>query len=134
MTEKGKVAGPHCGRCGHIVGAADKFCSECGFFLREQFIDQRLLLALVHEREGRSEEARHELQRLLDAEPNHVLANHLLGTFFFHQGSLEPAIHHYEIALAGAPGFVLGYYDLGVACITMATCWRPQRPISAAWR
>jgi len=104
-----------CVRCGRVAAETDKFCAECGFFLRDAHIDQRLLLALEQERQGRSEQARHELQRLLQAEPDHVLANHLLGTFYFHQGTLELAIEHYERALQAAPSFVLGYYDLGVA-------------------
>jgi tetratricopeptide (TPR) repeat protein len=115
VTEKEENLELRCGRCGQRAPARAKFCSECGSYLREQFIEQHLLLALAHEREGRGKEARQELLNLLDADPNHVLANHLLGSFYFHEGSLEPAIHHYEISLAGAPKFVLGYYDLGLA-------------------
>jgi hypothetical protein len=68
-----------CPRCGKLGATADKFCAECGRFLRDGSIDQRLLLALVHEREGWEREARQELQHLLDAEPDHVLGNHQLG-------------------------------------------------------
>ena len=42
-----------CPRCGKLSAESDKFCAECGRFLRDASIDQRLLLALVHEREGR---------------------------------------------------------------------------------
>ena len=76
--EKVNISDHRCTRCGRIAAETDKFCAECGLFLRDAHIDQRLLLALVHEREGRSEEARHELQRLLQAEPNHVLLRHEL--------------------------------------------------------
>jgi tetratricopeptide (TPR) repeat protein len=110
MKEKAKISDDRCTRCGRVASETDKFCAECGLFLRDAHIDQRLLLALVHEREGRSEEARHELQRLLQAEPDH-----LLGNFYFHQGTMDLAIERYEKALAAAPSFVLGYYDLGVA-------------------
>jgi tetratricopeptide (TPR) repeat protein len=104
-----------CTRCGHLAGESDKFCAECGLFLRDAHVDQRLLLAMEHEREGRHREARRELERLLDNEPDHVLGNHLLGTMYFHQGTLDLAIERYQKAIAGAPRFVLCSYDLGVA-------------------
>jgi len=111
-----EVDGPsRCPRCGHKPAAADKFCAECGRFLRDASIDQRLLLALVHERDGKGRQARQELQHLLDAEPNHVLANHLLGSLFFHEGQLDLAIEHYRRAVAASATFVLAHYDLGVA-------------------
>ncbi|HET8797612.1 MAG TPA: tetratricopeptide repeat protein [Thermoanaerobaculia bacterium] len=104
-----------CTRCGRVPQPVDKFCAECGSFLRDAFIDHRLLLAMLHESLGQSREAQKELERLVDIEPDHVLANHLLGTYYFHQGMLDRAIDRYEIALRGAPEFVLGFYDLGVA-------------------
>ena len=71
---------------------------------------------LVHEKGGRAQEGTpHELERVLEEEPDNVLANHLLGTLYFHQGTLDLAIERYQKALRGAPEFVLGYYDLGVA-------------------
>src|SRR5271157_3775764 len=102
-----------CPRCGHVGSAADKFCVECGRFLRDASIDQRLLLALVHEREGREWEARQELQHLLDAEPDHVMGNHQLGNLLFHEGLLDLAIEHYRRAVTASTTFVLAYYDLG---------------------
>lgn len=104
-----------CRRCGRQASPEHKFCAECGLFLRDAFVSHRLLLALAHELEGRSGEARQELERLLDAEPEHVLANHLLGTLYFHQGTLDLAIQCYRKAVQGAPRFLLGHYDLGVA-------------------
>ena len=47
-----------CTRCGHDAGDQDKFCAECGVFLRDAHIDSRLLLALATEGEGREREAR----------------------------------------------------------------------------
>ena len=104
-----------CSRCGRVAAAQDKFCAECGMFLRDAFVDDRLLLALEHEKEGRSKEARQELQRLLEANPDNVIANHLLGTLYFHQGTLDLAIECYEKAVENAPAFTLAFYDLGVA-------------------
>ena len=89
--------------------------AECGLFLRDAHLDQRLLLALVHEREGRARETRLELERLLDPDPENALANHMLGNLYFHQGALDLAIEHYGKALETAPHFVNAYYDLGVA-------------------
>lgn len=101
-------------RCGLVAQETDKFCSECGMFLRDAFVDHRLLTALVYEREGKHREARRELERLLEAEPDHVLANHMLGTMYFHQGTLDLAIERHKKALSLAPRFVLCAYDLGV--------------------
>jgi len=53
-----------CTRCGRLAGSKDKFCAECGMFLRDAYLDHRLLFALRHEQEGRSREARHELERI----------------------------------------------------------------------
>ena len=68
-----------CSRCGHQAADTDKFCAECGLFLRDAFIDHRLLHALVPESEGRHREARRELERLVETAPDNAIANHLLG-------------------------------------------------------
>ena len=39
-----------CSRCGHEAGNTDNFCAECGAFLRDAYVDERLLLALSQER------------------------------------------------------------------------------------
>ena len=104
-----------CSRCGHEAAETDKFCAECGMFLRDAFIDQRLLHALVPETGGKHREARRELERLVESDPDNSLANHLLGSVYFHQGTLDLAIERYEKALDLAPEFVLCSYDLGVA-------------------
>ena len=95
--------------------AEDKFCAECGLFLRDAYLDHRILHALVEEKDGNSREARQQLERLLQSEPDNVLANHMLGTFYFHQGTLDLAIERYQKAIAAAPTFLLAHYDLGVA-------------------
>lgn len=41
-----------CPRCGHDAAERDKFCVECGMFLRDAFVDHRLLDAMVAEQEG----------------------------------------------------------------------------------
>jgi tetratricopeptide (TPR) repeat protein len=104
-----------CARCGREAAETDKFCAECGMFLRDAWVDRRLVSPLALESEGRHREARRELERLVESEPDHVLANHLLGTVHFHQGTLDKAIECYTHALALAPRFVLCSYDLGVA-------------------
>ena len=65
-----------CSRCGHRPEETDKFCVECGMFLRDSHVDERVMLALAHEREGRHQEARWELRRLLEFEPNNVLVSY----------------------------------------------------------
>jgi hypothetical protein len=52
-----------CTRCGREAVESD--CAECGIFLRDAFIDHRLLHALVPERDGKHREARRELERLM---------------------------------------------------------------------
>ena len=103
-----------CLRCGREAADTDKFCAECGMFLRDAYIDHRLLHALWYEREGRSRDARRELERLLEGEPDHVLANHLLGTMYFHQGTLDLAIERYKAPSSGA-GLRPLHVRLGVA-------------------
>ena len=78
-----------CTRCGHETADSHKFCPECGNFLREAFSDHRLLHARITETAGRHKDARRELEQLVEAEPDHVLANHLLGTMYYHQGTLD---------------------------------------------
>ena len=104
-----------CSRCGREAGDHDKFCAECGMFLRDAFVDQRLLAPLLLETEGKSGEARRELERLVEMQPGNALAHHLLGTVYFHQGTLNRAIESYRKALELAPRFLLCWYDLGVA-------------------
>ncbi|MGB6337602.1 MAG: zinc-ribbon domain-containing protein, partial [Thermoanaerobaculia bacterium] len=48
-----------CTRCGHQAADTDKFCAECGLFLRDAFIDHRVLHALVSASQGKQREARH---------------------------------------------------------------------------
>jgi tetratricopeptide (TPR) repeat protein len=91
------------------------FCAECGMFLRDAWVEQRLLAPLLLESEGRTQEARRELERLAEMQPKNALAQHLLGTVFFHQGTLNRAIDCYRRALDLAPRFLLCWYDLGVA-------------------
>ncbi len=77
--------------------------------------DDQVLHALNLERDGRSRDAQYELERLLDSQPHHVVANHILGTLYFHEGMLDRAIECYTLAVQIAPDFVLAFYDLGVA-------------------
>ncbi len=39
-----------CTRCGREAAETDKFCAECGMFLRDAWVDQRLLLAAARSR------------------------------------------------------------------------------------
>ena len=91
------VSGNRCGRCGRVVEARDKFCAECGLFLRDKDIDQRLLLALAAQQHGRADEARQELERLLDSEPDHALANHLLGRYLLDEAPGRARILHQKV-------------------------------------
>ena len=104
-----------CKRCGYQPSEEDNFCAECGHLLKDPHVDQRILLALAAVRDGRQKEARQELVRLLEGDENNSLANHLLGTLYFKQGTLDLAIECYQKALDTSPEFILGAYDLGVA-------------------
>ena len=52
-----------CTRCGHEATESDKFCAECGVFLRDAWVDHRLLLALTYDQRGDHRSARRELER-----------------------------------------------------------------------
>ena len=104
-----------CPRCGQEAADTHKFCAECGMFLRDAFIDHRVLHALGLETEGSHRDARRELERLVESDSENALAQHLLGTVYFHQGTLDLAIDRYRRALELAPRFVVCSYDLGVA-------------------
>ncbi|MFA6958048.1 MAG: tetratricopeptide repeat protein [Thermoanaerobaculia bacterium] len=114
-TEIRTAPATRCERCGHLPATTDKFCAECGNFLRDAWLDHRLLLAMAHQQEGRVRESQQELERLIAADPDNVPANHELGTFYFHLGMLERAIECYGKATRLAPRFILAHYDLGVA-------------------
>lgn len=122
-----------CSRCGRPAEEQDKFCAECGLFLRDAYLDHRLLLALVEEKDGHSREARQQLEHLLQADPNHVLANHMLGTFYFHQGTIDLAIERYQKAVAAAPTFVWHITIWALRGITVAICRKPSVPFVVAW-
>ena len=47
-----------CARCGHEANETDKFCAECGVFLREAQTERRILLALAEEQRGDHRAAR----------------------------------------------------------------------------
>jgi len=104
-----------CTRCGREAADQDKFCAECGMFLRDAFPDQRFQLALTLETEGKPQDARRELERLVELHPAAALPWHCLGTMHFHQGTLNRAIDCYRRSLELAPRFLLCWYDLGVA-------------------
>ena len=92
-----------CTRCGREAAESDKYCAECGMFLRDAFVDRRLLAPLVLQTEGKHREARRELERLVAMEPENALANHLLGSVHFHQGTLDQAIECYQRAIRAGP-------------------------------
>jgi len=103
-----------CTRCGREAAESDKFCAECGMFLRDAWAEQRLLAPMLLESEGKHQDARRELERLVQTQPS-ALAWHCLGTVHMHQGTLNRAIECYRKALDLAPRFLLCWYDLGVA-------------------
>jgi len=84
MRSEKNLALERCPKCGASCASHYKFCAECGMFLRDTFVDPRLLLAMTYEAEGRNDDARQELERVLQSAPDHVLANYLLGSLYFH--------------------------------------------------
>ena len=47
-----------CTRCGHVAAESDKYCAECGMFLRDAYVDHRLLHAMAQEVEGKYRDSR----------------------------------------------------------------------------
>jgi tetratricopeptide (TPR) repeat protein len=115
MSNAKLVSIERCPRCNASCAPNHRFCAECGVQLCDNLLERRLLAAMAYEREGRNNEARQELERILECDPAHAIANHLLGTLYFHEGVLEFATHYYNQAIAAAPRFILAHYDLGVA-------------------
>ncbi|MEW6132893.1 MAG: FkbM family methyltransferase [Pseudomonadota bacterium] len=64
-------------------------------------------------REGRQEEARTLLERILVAQPDHPEANNLLGAYLLSTGDTAGARAHFERALAVRPAFPAAHNNLG---------------------
>ena len=114
MTESGSGDHLRCPRCGHLAAEGDKFCAECGMFLRDAFVDQRLLLAMVHEKEAAA--------RMHGASSSGFWrSSRIMFSPIISWGSCTstrgPSSSRSSVtkALSAAPEFVLGHYDLGVA-------------------
>ena len=74
MTNPHQAPGlSRCQRCGYDFQPQDNFCAQCGAFLRDPWVDHRLLLALTLERDVR------ELSRLRQGHMLRALLDRLAG-------------------------------------------------------
>jgi len=105
-----------CSQCGYETSRDLSFCGRCGNLLVDAQSGTRIAMAHELERQGRVEEAKEVLHRLLAIEPHRAAARRHLGTIYGHQGKLGLAIAELEAAVDIEPGFVDAWYDLGVAC------------------
>ncbi len=103
-----------CGRCNTEVKKEHKFCHDCGNYLGENAIKQRLLAALEHESHGQIEQAINEYRAVLEIDPNNVIARKLLGACYFGQGMIDWAIEQYRKTTEIDPRYADAYYGLGV--------------------
>ena len=78
-------------------------------------LQARLQLALEHHRFGRLSEAEGAYRQILDIEPGHADALHLLGVSFRQRGNIEAAVDFIEKAISASPSEPIYYNSLGCA-------------------
>lgn len=71
-------------------------------------------LAIIYQRDGRTDEARSALDQALAIDPSHPAANNQLGILLREQGDFEGAEAAYRRAIDADPGYALADYNLGV--------------------
>jgi len=71
-------------------------------------------LAIIYERDGRSEEARDALDQALIVDPGHATAHNQLGILLRKQGQFAEAEQAYLRAIESDPDYTLAYHNLGV--------------------
>ena len=76
---------------------------------------QTLALAVEHHQSGRLRVAEEIYRQILQSEPNHADAIHLLGVLAHQQGNLDEAVVRYRRAVDLNPGFAAAHGNLGVA-------------------
>ena len=75
-----------------------KFIDEC-FKINESFINGYISLAIILERQGKFEEAIHNLKKVINVEKNNVIALRNLGAIYSHIGKLDQATIYLEKAI-----------------------------------
>lgn len=75
--------------------------------------DERLDLAIAHHQAGRLQQAEEGYRQILQLDPRHADALHLLGMVLHQLGSHEPAIEMMNRALALQPETIVFYTNLG---------------------
>ena len=78
-------------------------------------IPQALALAFQHHQKGNLPQAEQLYGQILQADPGHVDALHLLGVIAHHNGRLEAAMDHFTRALTIKPDFAEAYSNMGIA-------------------
>ena len=68
---------------------------------------------MAHHREGRFEQAEILFQQILDTDPDHIDALHLMGVIAHQLGNIEAAQTHIAKALALRPNFAEALGSLG---------------------
>ena len=76
-------------------------------------------MALQHHSSGRISEAKKLYQRVLNSNPNHIDALHLIGVAFHQEGLNEEAVLHIRNAITQKPDFAEAHCNLGAALIAL---------------
>jgi len=79
-----------------------------------QFPGAFVNLAILYERDGRTEESLAALEQALAIDPEHAAANHRLGMVLRKLGRFEEAEQAYLRALAREPNYALAHRNLGI--------------------
>lgn len=77
------------------------------------FIPGALQTAIQHHQSGRLPQAQLIYQQILQAEPNHADALHLLGLVYHHQGNSAAAVELIQSAISARPTEAMYYFNLG---------------------
>jgi tetratricopeptide (TPR) repeat protein len=75
---------------------------------------ERYSLARMHEKQGRTDKAVEEYQRILSQSPGFPDARNNIALIYIKQGKLEQAVEQYQLALRYNPAWVKGYNNLAV--------------------
>ncbi|MDA1089531.1 MAG: tetratricopeptide repeat protein [Proteobacteria bacterium] len=76
-------------------------------------VNETLRLAMGHHQQGRTDKAESLYRQILDAEPNHAEANHLLGVAASQRGDFDLAVRLIGKAIESAPKDAIFHNNLG---------------------
>jgi tetratricopeptide (TPR) repeat protein len=104
-----------CPQCDIKLDKSFKFCPNCGVYLTDHQLNERIRQVLEKQSQGNSWQGMQQLKELAHDFPDNAMVHKLLGNVYFHMGLLGWATDCYQAALRVDPGYIDAHYDLGVA-------------------